>query len=274
MTDPESNPLENYSPFEHPEQDTRPKKLPSRSYTPTPVSEDDDEEIRAYEQRLNVLESRLNAQETQLAVAQESGLIEPPANWPKFYPLVHFDVEEVAPALQSYAHQAMFSWCMMVISFTLNWLCCLTLLKAGDVSTSPGSKIALSSLYLFVIVPLALDLAALSIYRALKDDPSSFTYLKIFATLGFAMAFEGTLSLGLDSSGSCGLITMLTLYEKGYWIIGFIAILVTASFSYTTYLHYKLLVGLWKYYKGTEQGSSLETDVKKSLAVMVVEALK
>ena len=265
------NPLDNYSPFDKENEKILPKKINNINKT---FDEDDDDEIRKMEQRLNILESRLNLEETQLSVAQETGVIDPSANWPAFYPIVYFDIEDVATLLQPFATQAIFSWCLMLIAFSLNWIGCLSLLRAGDSTESPGSKIALASLYLFIIVPLALDLSALSVYKVLKGNPTTFSYLKIFISLGFTLLFESILSLGLESSGSCGFITMLNLLMNGHWLIGFFAIIITILLGYTTYSHYILLTGLWNHYKGTEQGQNLETDVKKSLAVMVVEALK
>ena len=66
------NPLDNYSPFDEEEKITSTHKSPTISVD----YDEDDEEIKAYEERLNVLESRINAQETQLSVAQENGFVE------------------------------------------------------------------------------------------------------------------------------------------------------------------------------------------------------
>lgn len=269
MNDP--NPLDNYSPFEQTDRDS---KLNSKSPTIGADPEDDDD-LRAYEQRLNILESQLNSQESILNNAKESGTLEPPPNWPKFYPMVHFDINEVPEQLRKYVSTGLYSWCLMAASFALNWIGCLTLLHAGDSTDSPGSKIALSSLYLFIVVPLALDLGAMAIYRVLKsDNASTLSYMKMFAALGIATIFEGILAIGLESSGSCGLITTISLLMGGHVFLGVFSTIITASLSYTAYVQYKLLNSLWKYYKGTEQGENIQDNMKKTVAQMVVDSLK
>ncbi|OHT07467.1 hypothetical protein TRFO_24283 [Tritrichomonas foetus] len=270
----ETNPLDNYSPFDQTEEV---KTISSPATSPTIGAEPDidDAEIRAYEARLNILESQLNSQTEQINVARETGNAEPLPNWPKFYPLVHFDIEEVPEALRVFVSEAFYGWFIMAVAYSLNWLGCLTLIRAGNSTESPGSKIALASLYLFIVVPLALDLDAMSIYRVLKTDkPSTMTYLKIFIFLGITIFFEGMLALGLESSGSCGLITLINLFLDGHWFIGLISILVTGSLALACFTHYKLFKKLWAYYKGTSEGEDLEGNLKRTFAMAVVDYLK
>jgi hypothetical protein len=264
----ETNPLDSYSPFDG----TKDESVKSPTIGADPEEED---EIRAFEQRLNILEAQLASQESELVTARETGSLEPPANWPNFYPLVHFDIEEVPTQLRSFVTDAMFEWCAMSIAFGLNFIGCLTLLRAGDATDSPGSKIALSTLYLFLLVPLALDLIALAVYRILKSDsPSSLSYLKLFLFMGGTTFFQAILTLGLESSGSCGLITMLSLWFGGHFFIATLAVLVTGSLAFSTFLHFRLLSGLWSYYRGTADGGDLEQTVKRTFAGAVVDALK
>ncbi|EAY01630.1 hypothetical protein TVAG_292630 [Trichomonas vaginalis G3] len=269
------NPLDNYSPFDDVQDpETKPKPAPVPAPSTSNTQEDEDDiAIREYEKRLNILESRINAQVTQLAVAQETGFVGNPPNWPAFYPLVHFDIEEVPPGLRSFVNEAMFGWCLMCIAFALNWLSCVCLLNAGDSVGSPGTKIILSTLYLFVVVPLSLDLTGLAVYRVMKIEPSTFAFLKVLICLSAATLFEFILAIGLDSSGSVGLITMLNLFFNGHWFIGILGILTTAALGLTCANHGRLVLGIWKYYRGTEVGANMENDIKKSLAVKVVEAL-
>lgn len=269
----DTNPLESYSPFEQTDKDST-SKAPSTSPTIGADPEDDDD-IRAYEQRLNILESQINSQESILSNAQQTGTLEPPPNWPKFHPMVHYDIEDVPEQLRKFVSEGLYSWCLMALSFGLNWIGCLSLLHAGNSTESPGSKIALSSLYLFIVVPLALDLDAMAIYRVLKSDsPSTLSYMKMFAALGITTFFEGMLTLGLDSSGSCGLITTISLFMSGHAFLGVFSTIITASLGFTTYIQYKLLLSLWAYYKGTEQGENIQDNMKKTVAMMVVDSLK
>ncbi|KAH0795104.1 scamp-domain-containing protein [Histomonas meleagridis] len=273
----DNNPLDAYSPFE--EDAEIKEERPNTKFTTIGadpiIDENDDEEIRAYEQRLNILEAQLNSQATQLSIAQETGTFEEPPNFPKFYPLVHFDIEEVPLELRQYVNNALFSWCVMFISFALNWLSCLFLLGAGEATDSPGSKIALSTLYFFLVVPMAIDFDALTIYNTLKNSsPTTIAYMKIFLFLGITILFEGILTLGLESSGSCGLITMISLFVSGHPVIGIFSLLVTLGLGAATYLHFRLFMSLWSYYKGTEQGADIQNDMKRTLTNIVVDALQ
>jgi hypothetical protein len=243
----DDNPLQSYDPF-HGGDPRSPIASPAGSGTA-----DEDATIRALEQRLNIWESQLAVQEQQLALAQRTGVIEPPANWPSFYPIVHFDPQSVPDPLRQFTDRAMLGWALMAISFALNFLGCLSLLRAGDAADSPGSKIALSALYLFLIVPIALDLNALAIYRALKTGaPSRLTFMKIFIFLGAATIFQGILTIGFETSGSCGLVTMLNLFVESHPVIGIFALVITAALAASTYVHLALLKGLWNYWRGIE----------------------
>jgi hypothetical protein len=248
MTD--ENPLQHYDPFSEPE--PRPTLSP---FPPSPAGTDPDQEIRALEEHLNRWERQLNAQEQQLVEAQRTGIIEPPPNWPPYYPFVHFDPSEVPDQLRPFAERAMLGWLLMALSFALNFLGCLSLLRAGDSADSPGSKIALSALYLFLIVPIALDLNAMAIYRALRDNaPSSLTFMKIFIFLGATTLFQAILTLGFETSGSCGLVTMLNLMFESHPFIGLLALVITAALAASTLVHFVLLNGLWRYWRNTDQG--------------------
>ncbi|OHS97536.1 hypothetical protein TRFO_36220 [Tritrichomonas foetus] len=270
----DNNPLDSYSPFERVEDTNIPSK---ETASPTIGADPDleDAEIRAYEQRLNILESQLNSQMDQINIARETGSTEPLPNWPKFYPLVHFDIEEVPESLRLFVSEAFYGWFIMAVAFGLNWIGCLTLIRAGNSTDSPGSKIALASLYLFIFVPLALDFDAMSVYKVLKTDtPSTMSYLKIFIFLGITTFFEGILALGLESSGSCGLITMINLFIGGHWFIGLISIIVTCSLGLSCFSHYSLFRKLWSYYRGTADGEDFQGNLKRTFAMAVVDYLK
>jgi hypothetical protein len=272
MTRDPDNPLATYSPFENADQEGR---FPSPGGRPAFALDTDDDEIAEMERRLNLLDAMLSQEEKRIREARETGTLEPPPDWPRFYPFVHFDVREVPEQLQRFVNEAMFGWCCMVIAFVLNFISCLSLLRAGDAADSPGSKIALSALYLFLVVPMSLDLSALSVYRTLRDpQPGTLSYLKVFLFLSAITLFQAILTLGLESSGSCGLITVINLFSENHAFIGFLALLVTLFLFLSTFVHLKLLTGLWRFYRGTREGEELDLhNVRQGLARLVVESL-
>jgi hypothetical protein len=268
----EDNPLATYSPFDNGDQSTT---FTSPQYRPTFALDTDEDEITELERRLNLLDAMLTQEEKRIREARETGTLEPPPDWPRFYPIVHFDIHEVPEQLQRFVNEAMLGWCCMVVAFTLNFIGCLSLLRAGDATDSPGSKIALSALYLFLIVPISLDLNALAVYRTLRDpQPGTLSYFKLFLFLSAATLFQGILTLGLEGSGSCGLITGINLFIEGHSLIGLLAMVVTLCLFASTFIHVKLLTGLWNFYRGTQQGEELDLhNVRQGLARLVVESL-
>jgi hypothetical protein len=271
--DQDVNPLSGYEPF--PDGDSEFAKAATLPQA-FPAIDPADDEIAALERRLNILESHIAIQEKQLNEARETGSFEQPPNWPRVYPLVHFDIKEIPDQLQSFVNQAMFGWCCMVVAFGLNFVACLTLLRAGEATDSPGSKIALSALYLFFLVPIALDLDALAVYRVLRSEaPGTWAFGKLFLFIGITTAYEAILTLGFESSGSCGLVTMLNLFINGHGFIGALALIVTAMLALSTFVHFRLVTALWGYYRGTEAGTGdLQTKVKGAVAELVVNALR
>jgi hypothetical protein len=266
----DSNPLDSYSPFDN--IDSGPPASGRASYSLT-ISEDD--EIRALEERLNVLESQVNAQEKQLDQARTTGSPEPPPNWPVYYPIIYYDLNEIPPQVQLFVHQAMTGWLCLAVGFAINFVGCLLLLRAGEATDSPGSKIALSALYLFFVVPMALDLTALAVYRLLKPgSANTLSYLKVFVFLFFSTAFQAVLTLGMESSGSCGLVTMLNLFIEGHPLIGIIALAITGLLGWSTWTHYRLLTGLWAYYRTSDEGRNIDfRDMRGTIAPLLATAI-
>jgi len=278
--------LDNYSPFEDPQDEPdqpapqaevridppHPGRLPTPSPAARPAATLTEEQLQAYEERLNALENTITGREAQL---RESGrMTDPAANWPKCYPVVYFNINDVPERQRPYVHQALFAWLLMAIAFFCNWIGCLCLIKVSDDSIeSPGSKIALSSLYLFILMPLALDLDAMSVYRALQGAPMTFPFLKIFAALSISGIFELVMFLGLNDSGSVGLISTIDLFVGKYVGLGAWGALVTGLFLVSLLLHMRLLRQLWKFYRGAADAATMENDVRRGLTEFVVQTL-
>lgn len=260
--------LDNYSPFD----DTAAPPPPVQNAAPTPRADPTEDELAAYEERLNALEQSLSRQETELADARAADGDLPP-NWPKCYPLVHFDLGDVPEETRAHAKSAFFCWVIMAVAFALNWIGTLSLLSVKDTIDSPGSKIALSSLYLFVIVPLALDLDAMAVYNVLRRGGGTFDFLKVFIALGVTCIFELVLAVGMESSGSVGLITTIDLFSNKYAGVGVFSLLVTAALGFAAFMQIRCALALWAYYRGTSSGQTMEDDVRRSMADLVVDAL-
>jgi hypothetical protein len=278
--------LDNYAPFDDAAGTDAPFLPPEIRIDPPPVrssapssiappsSQDlTEDQLRAYEDRLNMLESSISARETSARQNTTPGG-EPVPNWPRFYPMVHYDIEDVPESLRHFVHEALFAWVLMAIAFLFNWIGCISLISVSDSSIeSPGSKIALSSLYAFILVPLAIDLDALSVYRTLATNMSTFGFLKVFLALAITAVFETLMFLGLDSSGSVGLISTISLFGYGHIGLGVWGVIVTLAYLGAVALTLWLLKRLWSFYKGSTQGADMESDVRRGLAEFVVQRI-
>lgn len=255
----------------------RSNQLPSASVLDSidesgPLTE---EQLREYEENLDILDREITNLENQ----NRSGNFintdrDLPPNWPSIYPIIHFDLNEIPDNLQIYVKGAFFCWFVMVIAFLLNWIGTLSLLSVSNAIESPGSKIALSTLYFFILVPLAFDLDTMSVYRAMRIRTiSTFTYLKLFLALGFTCFFEFMLTLGMESSGSVGLISTIELFIGNNIGCGVFGLIVTLVMGASASLHSFYLAKLWKYYRGTEEGGHMETDLRSSIGGYLVNLL-
>ena len=84
--------------------------------------------------------------------------------------------------------------------------------------------------------------------------------------LGFTCLFEFMLTLGMDSSGSVGLISTIDLLVHSNYGCGIFGIFVTTALGISLFFYANFLTKLWKYYRGTEEGGNMETDIKRSMA--------
>jgi hypothetical protein len=276
--------LETYSPFGDPPEPDRPHSLgqvriepdPPRPISPPRPARPPgltDEQLRAYEERLNVLENTINSQEARL---RQAGRItaDPAPNWPKCRPIVYFNINDVPEPQRQYVYQAIFAWVVMAVAFLVNWIGCICLVTvSSNAITSPGSKIALASLYFFIVVPLALDLDAVAVYRALQSAPWTFSFLKIFAALVASVVFEFVMFLGLEDSGSVGLISTIELFVGKYVGLGAWGAVVTVLFLAVLSVHVRFITRLWKFYRGTAQTTDTDTEVRRGLTEFVVQTL-
>lgn len=232
------------------------------------------ESIEEYQARLDYLERSLQQEEENLAT-QINNDDEPAANWPRFYPIVYFNIEDIPENLRVFVRESFFCWFCMLGTFGLNWIVTLSLLSTkADIVTSPGSKIALSSLYLFMIVPLALDVDNLAIYRALRKPVNTLTYVKIFLFLIITMIFELFQFIGSQNSGSVGLICTISAFTSGHIAVGVFSLFVTIGYAGTIFSQSYLLQKLWRFYRGTEEGGNMESSLKHNIAGFVVDTLK
>lgn len=275
--------LDNYSPFDDDAMDQLPelksdkskKSKTSEETKETPLINGEEitpEMLDQMEQRLNMMEHDIEHEESKGASAS-LGILEPEPNWPKCYPLVHFDINEIDSAYRPYVNEAFFNWIVITISFGLNFIATLCLLGVGDAVESQGTKIAFSSIYFFLLMPLALNLDALSVYKAMKTPPTTLAYTKIFISLSLTFLFEAVLAIGLESSGSVGLITTIDLFSNKCVGCGIFGIIVTICMGVSAFFTVKLLIKLWKFFRGTEEGGNMQQNLKVTVAQFVVDTL-
>ena len=109
--------LDNYSPFDGENEDMPPLKRQERISNNKMEKELTAEEIEELERKLDLLEHNINTQEGDLQTRSVN--FEPQPNWPSFYPVVYFEINDVTDELKPYVHEAFFCWCVMAKTFCL-----------------------------------------------------------------------------------------------------------------------------------------------------------
>jgi hypothetical protein len=79
--------------------------------------------------------------------------------------------------------------------------------------------------------------------------------------------------LGLQDSGSVGLISTIDLFTGKHVGVGAWGAVVTAVFLIALLLHLRFTRQLWKFYRGTAEGENIDTDLRRGVTEFVVERL-
>ncbi|KAK8854119.1 hypothetical protein M9Y10_016669 [Tritrichomonas musculus] len=185
------------------------------------------------------------------------GTFTPPSTNKNFPPLLrwysyHPD-EELPESARTQAKILFYIYLAIGIVYLVNWIGCLFCLNrsAAQATSSPATKIVLSTIFLFAFYPLSYEVSYFVYYKALAQGKALrfVCFLATYAIWGLFLAFN---AIGMNESGSVGWIQTIDMFAaegggaKIVAVIGIIfSIAASGLFAFMVFIFIKLI----KYYK-------------------------
>ena len=239
-------------------------KEPGQLYDPVTNAKITDDLLDRREEALARREREIESREQ----AIQNGTYTPPSsnkNFPPFLRLYSYHPDEELPeSARKQAKILFYIYLGIGILYLINWIGCLFCLNhsAAQATSSPATKIVLSTIFLFAFYPLSYEVSYFVYYKALAQGKALrfVCFLATYIIWGLFLAFN---AIGLDESGSIGWIQTFDMFSangggaKFVAVVGIIfSILATALFVFMVFIFIKLI----KYYRteGLERKTYLE----------------
>jgi len=147
------------------------------------------------------------------------------SNWPPFYPLIFHSIpDEIPEASRGMVNRLYQLWLVLLPTLVVNCIACLFLLTAG---TRDGSRDFGGSLgYLIFIPPLSFLLWYRPIYNGYMKEQSLYYYMYFFFG-GWHVLFCIYMVIGLPSTGSAGIVQMISSFSQKHIVAGVLGAVAT-----------------------------------------------
>ncbi|KAM0754033.1 scamp-domain-containing protein [Meredithblackwellia eburnea MCA 4105] len=194
-------------------------------------------------QRFDDLERReqeLKAREAALAAKAEHIRKHGRNNWPPGpFPILFHDIEQEIPEQHKSTVLTWYRiWMFLVLVLAVNLVGGVLLLISG--ANNGGADLGAAIMYLPVIGVLSFFTWYQPVYKAYQTGYAVFFYI-FFLFAGFHLAFCTYMFIGIPSSGSAGLINLISRFAGGHIVAGVFCILSTAGWALEG------LAALWMY---------------------------
>lgn len=203
-------------------------------------------------EELSRRERELEARERDLARQQEALASAGKANWPFFFPFIRHDIKGDIPEPSQQLMQRLYLlWLILIGTLIINFVACIFILLSG--TADGGKDLGASIVYLIVIPVTSFFLWYLPIYRGFAKEQSLFYYI-YYVFCGFHLLYSIYMIIGIPSTGSAGLISMISAYARHYIVAGILGTIATAGWvvqGVGNILYYRLI---WRH--GNEAGHS------------------
>lgn len=185
-------------------------------------------------------ESELAARETALERKAEHIRKHGRNNWPPGpFPLIFHDIDMEIPEESKSTVLTMYRiWMFLVIVLLVNMVGGVFLLISG--ANNGGSDLIASVVYVPVISILSFLMWYRPVYNAYMKESAVF-YYAYFVFGGFHIAYCTYMFIGIPSSGSAGLINLISRFANGSILAGIFCILATIGWAMET------LACVWMY---------------------------
>ncbi|GAA5910888.1 secretory carrier-associated membrane protein [Sporobolomyces salmoneus] len=174
----------------------------------------------------------------------------PPGPWP----LIYHDINEEIPEQHRATVLTLFRvWLFLIVTLLINLVAAILLLVSG--ASNGGADLGAAIMYVPVIGVLSFLLWYRPVYNAYAKEYAFFYYM-YFIFAGFHLAFCVYMFVGIPSSGSGGLINLITRFASGSIVTGVFCILATVGWALEGLASLWMYKNVWAHSHG-EQGHSL-----------------
>ncbi|GAA5968155.1 hypothetical protein JCM11641_003751 [Rhodosporidiobolus odoratus] len=212
-------------------------------------------DVQARLDELQRRERELQAREQALQNKQEHIRKHGRNNWPPGpFPLLFHDIEQEIPEPHRATVLTLYRvWMFLVLVLIVNLVGGVLLMISG--SGNGGADLGAGIMYLPVIGALNFLLVYRPVYNAYAKEYSFFYYI-FFLFGAFHVAFCGYMFIGIPSSGSAGLINLISRFAGGHIVAGVFCILTTVGWALEGLAFLWMYKNVWAHSHG-EQGHSL-----------------
>ncbi|SCZ96633.1 BZ3500_MvSof-1268-A1-R1_Chr4-4g07499 [Microbotryum saponariae] len=240
-------------------------------------------------QDLERREQELRSREAQLTAKAEHIRKHGRNNWPPGpFPLIYHDINEEIPAEHQSTVLTLYRlWMFLILTLTVNLVAAILLLISQGGHTkltlsavvrvprpsanNGGADLAAGIMYLPVIGALSFFLWYRPAYNAYMKGSAMFFYM-YFLFAGFHLAFSAYMIIGIPSSGSAGIINLISRFATGHLVAGIFCALATACWVLQG------LGSLWMYkqvyaHSAGEQGHTF-SEAKQEISMYGLKACK
>ncbi|GAA6051827.1 hypothetical protein JCM3770_005485, partial [Rhodotorula araucariae] len=220
---------------------------------PAPQTAPANADVQARLDELQRRERELAARESALTAKQEHIRKHGRNNWPPGpWPLLFHSIQDEIPE----AHQATVLtlyriWMFFVVVLAVNLVGGVLLTISGSSNGDLGAGI----MYLPVLSVLSFLLWYRPVYNAFAKEYSFFYYI-FFLFGGFHIAFCIYMFIGIPSSGSAGLINLISRFAGGHIAAGVLCVIATVGWAVETLAFVWMYKNVWALSHG-EKGHTL-----------------
>ncbi|KAI5123324.1 hypothetical protein M0805_001749 [Coniferiporia weirii] len=217
------------SPFENPfasshSLDEDPFNDPVSTNTPPkfdPAHADRVAELERREAQLRVQEENLRREQERVGNMRRNGR----NNWPPFFPLIFHSIKDEIPVDSQLLVDRLYKlWLVLAVTLIINMVACIFVLVSG--SSDGGRDLGSSIGYIPVIGILSFLLWYRPIYNGYMKEQALYYYFYFFFC-GWHLVFSIYMIIGIQGTGSAGIIQMVSMYVNGHIAAGVLGTIAT-----------------------------------------------
>ncbi|KAJ7552855.1 hypothetical protein O6H91_06G112300 [Diphasiastrum complanatum] len=223
-------------------------------------------DLKRKEKELKDKEDELWKREQELKRKEEAaaraGIVLDDKNWPRFFPIIHHDIEKDIPVhLQRMLYFAYMSWLGIMVCLTWNFIAVTGAWIQHTVSSSYGVQIwFLAIIYALAGVPGSYLLWYRPLYRAMKTESAlkfGWFFLTYFLHIGFCILAAVAPPIVFKGRSLAGVLPLFDIFGKSV-VIGIFYLIGGILFSLESLLSLWVVREVYGYFRGTGKAAEMK----------------